>query len=38
LHAAQRADYLALGNPEFEAGWLARCDARYGAAWQAVSG
>ena len=32
LHDVQTADYIALGNPVFERGWLARCDARYQAA------
>ena len=36
LHDAQRDDYLALANPAFEKGWLARCDARYAAAQAAV--
>lgn len=32
LYAAQRTDYLTLADPEFERGWLARCDARDAAA------
>lgn len=32
LHSAQRRDYIELQTPEFEKGWLARCDARDAAA------
>lgn len=38
LHDAQRGDYLALQNPVFETGWLARADKRYLAAMQLVAG
>jgi len=36
LHQAQRADYLLLGRPKYEGGWLSRCDRRFAAGLQAA--
>lgn len=38
LWLAQRADYMALGNPVYENGWLARADKRHAAAVALLTG